>query len=157
MPVPFNTDSSAKAREASDQQRGLYKRDFLDDDHWKELAKDSGVSLPPYYTRPSDSAIKATLRKLKISWDTWVEAFGWENAEQFEKMNPMWSMRPLTGLILELWAERESLKQNMRGAANYRGIQTGVAKPKDPRYPQGVAKAKRKPIAALNQNKHANN
>lgn len=157
MPVPFNTETSAKARETSEQQRGHYKRDFLDDDHWKELAKKSGVGLPPYYTRPSDSAIKAILRKLKISWEVWMDAFGWENAEQFETMNPAWSMRPLTGLILELWAEREAMKQNMREAAGYRGIITGNSQPKQLRYPQGVAKAKRKPISFDNASDDVNN
>lgn len=150
MPTPFNSELSAKARESTDAQRVHYKRDFLDDDHWKELARKSGVNMPPYYTRPSDTAIKATLRKLNISWGDWIDAFGWENAEQFEQMNPRWSMRPLTGLILELWAEKQSLRRNLKEAASYRGINPGEATSKPSKYPQGVAKSKRKPIKLSN-------
>lgn len=156
MPAPFDSSSSLKAKEAADLQRELYRRDFLDDDHWKELARKSGLNMPPYYTRPSDTAIKASLRKLNLSWGEWVEAFGWENAEHFERLNPRWSMRPLTGLILELWAEKQALKQNAREAAKHREISTGDALPKPYKYPQGVAKAKRKPIKIKTETEDVN-
>lgn len=147
MTRPFDAETSAKAREQSEVQREFYTRKHADDDYWVDLAKDAGVSLPMYYVRPSDAAVKALLRKLKIDWVTYLEAYGWENTEQFEKLNPKFSMRPLAGLILELWGEKQRMKDACVGAAESRGATVGEAKPKLYRYPRGTAKVRRKPLA----------
>lgn len=146
MTRPFDTESSAKAREQSEAQREFYVRKHADDDYWVDLAKDAGVTLPMYYVRPSDAAVKALLRKLRIDWNTYVEAYGWATAEEFERLNPRFSMRPLSGLILELWSEKQRLKDNCAGAAGARGLATGESRPKEYKYPRGVSKVRRKPL-----------
>jgi hypothetical protein len=146
MVKPFTTESAAKAREASDAQREIYTRKFMEDDQWVELAKRAGIHLPMFYARPSDSAIKGVLRKLNVPWELYLEAYGWKNADHFETLNPRYSMRPLTGLILELWDEQNRLKESCEGAADARGVKLGDEKPKKMKFPRGVPKGKRPPI-----------
>ena len=146
MTRPFSPESSAKAREQSEFQRELYKRKFLDDDHWVNLARDANISLPMYYVRPSDAAVKSLLRRLRVSWDVYLEAFGWETTADFERYNPTYSMRPLAGLILELWDEQLRMIEGCEVAAETRGISRGESKAREMKYPRGVAKVRRAPL-----------
>jgi hypothetical protein len=150
MTKPFSTESSAKAREQSEFQRELYKRKFLDDDHWVNLAREAGIALPMYYVRPSDAAVKSLLRRLRVSWDVYLEAFGWETTADFEKLNPIYSMRPLAGLILELWDEQQRMVDGCKAAANIREISVGDAPARELKYPRGVAKVRRIPLKGKN-------
>jgi hypothetical protein len=150
MTKPFSPESSAKAREQSEFQRELYKRKFLDDDHWVNLAREAGIALPMYYVRPSDAAVKSLLRRLRVSWDVYLEAFGWETTADFEKLNPIYSMRPLAGLILELWDEQQRMVDGCKAAANIREISVGDAPARELKYPRGVAKVRRTPLKGKN-------
>lgn len=150
MTKPFSPESSAKAKEQSDFQRELYRRKFLDDDHWVNLAKLAGVTLPMYYVRPSDAAVKSLLRRLHVSWDVYLEAFGWETTAEFEAYNPTFSMRPLAGLILELWDEKTRMLDGAAAAADARGIRAGAAKTRELKYPRGISKVRRKPLKGTN-------
>jgi hypothetical protein len=147
MTRPFNTETAAAARAAADLQKSIYIREFVEEDRWKELAKEAGINLPFFFARPSDSAIKSLLRRLNISWNMYVEAYGWEDAAHFEELNPKWSMRPLAGLILELWDEKRRLLEAAENVSTGRGAIMGGAKPRKERMPRGVAKSKRTPIA----------
>jgi hypothetical protein len=146
MTKPFSAETSAKAREQSDLQRSHYTRKHADDDYWVDLARDAGVNLPMYYVRPSDAGVKGLLRKLKVDWNSYVEAYGWATAAEFEELNPKFSMRPLAGLILELWDEKRRSREACQAAADLRGLQVGNAQPKEPKYPRGVAKIRRAPL-----------
>jgi hypothetical protein len=146
MTKPFTPESSAKAREQSELQRELYIRKHADDDYWVDLARDANINLPMYYVRPSDAGVKGLLRRLKVDWNSYIEAYGWQTAEEFEKLNPRYSMRPLAGLILELWDEKRRLRDACKAAADIRGLQVGAAQPKEPKYPRGVSKVRRKPL-----------
>lgn len=146
MPKQFTPESAALAKEAAELQKNIYSRKFLEDDRWRELAKDAGVTLPPFFARPSDSGIKSALRRLGVSWNLFVEAYGWESSEHFERLNPKWGMRPLTGLILELWDEKNRLKEACYNMSIERGAAMGGASPRKERMPRGVAKAKRAPL-----------
>lgn len=143
MPKMFTPESSVKAKEQTDFQRSFYVRRHADDDHWVELARRANVNLPMFYVRPSDAGVKGTLRKLNLDWNLYLEAYGWATTAEFEKLNPTFSMRPLTGLILELWDEQTRLTESCAAAASAREMQPGSAKPKRKQYPRGVAKAKR--------------
>jgi len=146
MPKPFDAGLIAKAKVQVDLQREHYTRKHADDDHWVDLARDASVNLPMFYVRPSDAAVKGLLRKLKISWIHYIEAYGWETTADFETLNPKFSMRPLAGLILELWDERRRSVEACEAAASYRGLRRGKAEPKTPKDPRGVAKARRAPL-----------
>ena len=146
MTKPFSPESSAKAREQSDFQRELYKRNFLDDDHWVNLSREAGINLPMYYVRPSDAAVKSLLRRLRVSWDVYLEAFGWETAADFERYNPTYSMRPFAGLILELWDEQQRMVDGCKDAAAIREIRVGDAQARELKYPRGTAKVRRAPL-----------
>lgn len=146
MTRPFDSKSALAAREAAEAQKSIYIREFLEDERWRELAKEAGITLPFYFARPSDSAIKSLLRRLNVSWNLYVEAYGWEDAAHFERLNPKWSMRPLTGLILELWDEKRRLLEACQNGVWGRGAASGAATPRKEKMPRGVAKAKRKPL-----------
>jgi len=150
MTKPFSPESSAKAREQSDFQRELYKRNFLDDDHWVNLSREAGINLPMYYVRPSDAAVKSLLRRLRVSWDVYLEAFGWETAADFERYNPTYSMRPFAGLILELWDEQQRMVDGCKDAAAIREIRVGDAQARELKYPRGTAKVRRAPLKGKN-------
>lgn len=107
----FTTESSLKARETVSEQLEKYRKTYLDDDYWKELAREYGVRMPPYYTRPSDSDIKFWLKLGKVQYTQFVEAYGWKDAAEFEKLNPTHGMKILAGLILELAEENKRLKK----------------------------------------------
>lgn len=145
----FTPETAAAARATIEMQQNRYNREFLEDDHWKELAREAGAHLPMYYARPSDTEIRRWLKKLDVTWTTYLEAYGWESAEQFEKLNPTFSMRPLAGLILELWNEMRQVRNSCVEGAVARGLVTGDAKPKTPRYPRGLAKARRAPLTPI--------
>lgn len=147
---PFTTETAAKAQEAAEMQRNLYTREFLEDGRWRDLAKAANLNMPPFFARPSDSAIKSTLRRLGVSWNQFIEAYGWQSAAEFETLNPKWGMRPLTGLILELWDEKERLKMSCSEMADARGATRGSAAPRKEKMPRGVAKAKRPPLEVIN-------
>jgi hypothetical protein len=111
MPKAFDSLTSAKALEVREEQREKYRKNYLDEDYWAELAKVRGVRIPPYYTRPSDQEIKYWLKLGKVSYSQFVEAYGWKNSAEFEIMNPTHGMKILAGLILELSEENIRLKK----------------------------------------------
>tara|TARA_R110000822_G_scaffold285625_1_gene406959 strand:- start:47 stop:508 length:462 start_codon:yes stop_codon:yes gene_type:complete len=149
MTVPFSSETSAKAREQTDMQRVIYTKKHADDDYWVDLAREARINLPMYYVRPSDAAVKGLLRRLKVSWIAYLESYGWETTAEFEALNPKFSMRPLAGLILELWDEQRRSQASCQAAANMRGLTVGNAEIKDHKYPRGVSKSKRKPLKEI--------
>lgn len=146
MTRPFDTESSLAAKQAAELQKSIYIREFMEEDNWKVLAKEAGITLPFFFARPSDSAIKSALRRLNLSWNLFVEAYGWGSAAEFERLNPNWSMRPLTGLILELWDEKRRLLESAANVSEGRGAVRGNAQPRKEQMPKGVAKVKRAKI-----------
>jgi hypothetical protein len=153
----FTSESSMKAREAAEEQKSIYTKEFMEEERWKDLAREARISLPFWFARPSDQAIKSLLRRLGVSYNTYIEAFGWESAAHFEQLNPKWGMRPLAGLILELWEEKQNMAYSAQLAADGRGALRGEGRPRKEVMPRGVAKARRKPIKTLNENDHVNN
>ena len=150
MTKPFSPESSAKAREQSELQREHYTKKHADDGWWVDLAREAGVTLPMYYVRPSDAGVKGLLRRLKVDWNSYIEAYGWETTADFEKLNPKFSMRPLSGLILELWDEKRRTVDACQAAADLRGLKVGDAAPKEPKYPRGTSKSRRAPLEVKN-------
>lgn len=146
MPKQFDAALIAKAKEQVDLQREHYIKRHADDSYWTDLASDAGVNLPMFYVRPSDAAVKGLLRKLGVSWVHYIEAYGWQTTAEFEALNPKFSMRPLAGLILELWDERRRTLETLENAALHRGLKKGEGKSKPPKYPRGVAKVRRTPL-----------
>lgn len=144
MPDNFTPESSLIARESIDAQRALYRKEYADDDYWKELAKERGVRMPPFYTRPSDQDIKHWLKMCKVSYAQFVEAFGWKDAEEFEQMNPTHGMKILAGLILELGEENIRIKKIARERAEDFLVNTGSSEPPKTRLYVGKSKARRR-------------
>ena len=142
--TPFTPETAAKARETIDRQRATYRQDYLDDDYWLELAKNLGVRLPPYYSRPSDQDIKHWLRLCKVPYHQFVDAFGWENCEEFERLNPTHGMKILAGLILELKEENERIRKIAEERLGVSEVAKGKTVPKKPKLYAGKSKAARK-------------
>lgn len=144
MPDNFTPESSLIARESIDAQRALYRKEYADDDYWKELAKDKGVRMPPFYTRPSDQDIKYWLKLCKVTYVQFVDAFGWKDSEEFEKMNPSHGMKILAGLILELGEENIRIKKLAQERTEEFSVTRGASEPPKTRSYVGKSKARRR-------------
>lgn len=144
MPANFNTESATVARESIDKQRELYRKEYTDDEYWKELAKSKGVRMPPFYTRPSDQDIKHWLKLCKVPYTQFVDAFGWKDSEEFEKMNPTHGMKILAGLILELGEENIRIKKIAQERIEEFLVNRGTSEPPKSRTYVGKSKARRR-------------
>lgn len=80
-----------------------YRRDFLDDPLWVELAREAGIRLPRIERKPTGALMVKTLKKLGnpencltiTGYPTWARLFA---------ANPLWPARAWVGLLLEGWA-----------------------------------------------------
>lgn len=140
----FTVETSIKARETLDEQRTKYRKDYTDDEYWKELAKSIGVRIPPYYTRPSDADIKHWLKTCKVPYSQFVEAYGWKDSAEFEKMNPTHGMKIIAGLILELREENLRVKKLAEERSAEFGLKIGASLPPKLRMYVGESKIARK-------------
>lgn len=149
MSKPFDTESSKKAQEVTEEQKKKYRATYQDDEYWRELAKGYGLRMPPYYARPSDQEIKHWLKVAKVSYTQFVESFGWKNSEEFERMNPTHGMKILAGLILELGEENKRLKKLAGERCEEFDVQLGLTVPRPLRLYKGQSKTTRRLVEAI--------
>lgn len=144
MPENFNQETAIAARKKIDEQREHYRKDYHDDEYWREVAKSLGERMPPYYARPSDQDIKYWLKVCKVSYHQFMEAFGWKDAGEFEKLNPKHGMKVVAGLILELMEENRRTKKVSRERCEDIQVAPGANEPPKPRMYVGESKASRR-------------
>lgn len=144
MPVAFTKETIAKGRETIDMQKSKYKEHYTDDEYWTDLAWARGVRMPPYYTAPSDRDIKYWLKLAKVSYAQFVEAFGWKDAESFERLNPTHGMKILAGMILEIGEENARIKKLAKERAIDADAVLGDSKPPKPGSYVGRSKVRRR-------------
>lgn len=78
----------------------LYKLEYLDSNHWQELASKHKVRMPTY-NQPADAkGIRKMLRKTGISNETFKEHY--TSVEYFLENNCKWTLAAVTGLLLEI-------------------------------------------------------
>lgn len=78
----------------------LYKLEYLDSNHWQELASKYKVRMPAYNEPASVKGIRKMMRKTGIDNDTFKEHY--TSVEYFVKNNPKWTLAGVTGLLLEI-------------------------------------------------------
>lgn len=144
MPVNFNPETAVLAREQINAQKSKYREEYLDDEYWKELAREIGVRLPMYYARPSDQEIKFWLKTCGVSYNQFVDAFGWKDAEEFERLNPTHGMKIIAGLILELKEENRRIRKIAMERVIGNDAHTGTTPPPKPTSYRGKSKARRR-------------
>ncbi len=90
---------SAEKREAG---KALYRTDFLDDEYWKELAREFNVTLPQWHIAPEKPKMRSWVRRLGINERNYKDACGdgWQY-DDFAILNPDWPLRAFVGILLE--------------------------------------------------------
>jgi hypothetical protein len=70
------------------------KQNWLDQDHWRNLAAARGYRLPHWYLPLTSSGIESVLRDLGLGKKWFIESFGHLTYKQFASMNlkmPLWA------------------------------------------------------------------
>jgi hypothetical protein len=103
-----NRGFSGHSLEAANTKRqelieaGSYlKQDWLDQDHWRDLAAARGYRLPHWYLPLSSSGIESVLRDLGQGKKWFIESFGDLTYKQFASMNPKMPLWAFAGQCLE--------------------------------------------------------
>ena len=77
------------------------RSDFLDADHWAELAKERKLRLPLWRQACSRGQCGKWLKKLGVSLESYQNLSGFTTLAEFPKANPDWPLRAWVGLLLE--------------------------------------------------------
>ena len=115
----FTDEDRARGQEQRKQRRAEalalpLKRDFLDDETWKELASERGLRLPNWTFPPESKAMRRWLRKVKLPEKVYLEIMGYSKLEQFQELNPDWPLRAWVGVLLEFTEERDQAKNVLK-------------------------------------------
>ena len=81
------------------------KLEYADMSHWEGLAKEAGVRLPHHNTPNTDTKyIKRIAKKIGVDINQWlVEGVGATSLADLNNLNPTYTARAMSGLLLE-WA-----------------------------------------------------
>lgn len=90
------------------------RKDFLDDATWVDLAKRFYIRLPIWKTPVDERSMRKWLRKFRVTEKTYLEATGYKELMEFQKLNPDWPLRAWVGLLLEYVADRDDAKGVLR-------------------------------------------
>lgn len=100
-------ENIAKARQATLDKAAFnkanehkYKLDYMDSNHWQELASKYKVRMPTYNIPADAKGIRKMLRKVGIDNETFKEHY--TSVEYFLQNNPKWTLLAVTGLLLEI-------------------------------------------------------
>lgn len=90
------------------------RRDFLDDNHWIELARKFYIRLPRYGIPATDEKKMYWLRKFRVTEKQYLDMTGYEKLSDFNDLNPKWPLRAFVGLLLEYVNERDEARHVLR-------------------------------------------
>ncbi len=91
---------AARAANAAARKASTLRNDFMDANHWEDLARARGLRLPPWGQPCTVSRMRTWLHRVGISQGDWEANNGCKLA-QFPVLNPDWPMRAFAGLTLE--------------------------------------------------------
>lgn len=78
----------------------LYKLDYLDSNHWQELASKYKVRMPVHNEPASAKGIRKYLKRVGISNDVWKDHY--TSVDYFLENNLKWTLYGAVGLMLEI-------------------------------------------------------
>ena len=90
------------------------RQDFVDDEHWRGLARERFLRLPRWGIPPTPSRMRVWLRRLHIPLTEYLKVTGYSTLEDFSNFNPDWPLRAFVGLLLEYAAEKEESQKVLR-------------------------------------------
>lgn len=100
-------EALAKARQSQIEKAAFnkanehkYKLDYMDSNHWAELASKHKVRMPTYNIPADAKGIRKMMRKTGIDNETFKEHY--TSVEYFLQNNPKWTLLAVTGLLLEI-------------------------------------------------------
>lgn len=100
-------DALAKAQQAVRDKAAFnkanehkYKLEYMDSNHWAELASKYKVRMPTYNIPADAKGIRKMMRKVNISNELFKEHY--TSVEYFLQNNPKWTLLAVTGLLLEI-------------------------------------------------------
>lgn len=77
-----------------------YKLEYLDSNHWAELATKWKIRMPVYNEAASEKGIRKYMRKVGVSNEVWCESYC--SVKEWLGYNPTWTLYGAVGLVLEL-------------------------------------------------------
>ena len=101
----------AKRANAQARRESTLRQNFLDAEHWLELARDSGVRLPPWGVKPTIRNMRQFLHKAGCSQGEYEAQFG--KLASFPELNSTWPTRAWAGLVLEWLTESRQMPDNV--------------------------------------------
>lgn len=92
------------ARKAKAEQREanahLLKTEYMDENHWRELASQYKIRMPHINDKATSSVIRKYLKKANVSVDMFNEHY--TGMKYFLENNPKWSAFAVAGIIMEM-------------------------------------------------------
>lgn len=90
----------AKAKEVREANKLTLKMEYLDSNHWSDLATKHKVRMPLSGLPTTPALISKYLKRCDVPIEVWDEHY--TSRKFFVKWNPRWSAQATVGLILEL-------------------------------------------------------
>jgi hypothetical protein len=101
------TENMEKARIARAEQAAqnkanehLLKLEYMDSNHWQELASKYKVRMPPYNEPCTAKGMRKYMKRVGITNDQWKEHY--TSMEYFMANNPRFTLLACAGLMLEM-------------------------------------------------------
>lgn len=102
MAVMRAKGAAAKAEKAAfnKAEEWKYKLEYLDANHWQELASKYKVRMPAYNEPCTTKGLRKYMKRTGVSNDIWKEHY--TSMDYFIGKNPDWVLYGAVGLMLEI-------------------------------------------------------
>ncbi len=81
------------------------KQDYLDESHWRDLAKKHGYKLPVKNHQAGSKFVNRFLKHFDLSREWYQDVTGWVNGNEEARKNPTMPAFAQTGFLLEAYEE----------------------------------------------------
>lgn len=90
-------------KELKKEQAVNLKQDWMDKNHWTQLASSFGVRLPVYYQGPEQASkyLRRMCKQLNVNLDTYIESTGCRSLKELVSLNPNYPAYAFVGMFLE--------------------------------------------------------
>ena len=101
--ISKHLNNAIEARKLAIERGRLLKQDWLDAEHWRELAAKRNYRLPDWYIPLSKSGLEKVLHELNVNQNFFRECYGDRlTYQEFVNLNPRVPLWVFAGWILEL-------------------------------------------------------
>lgn len=110
--------AEVRAQKKAERAASPLRQDFKDEPRWVEMAKERGLTLPPWGDPPTPKLMAAWLRKCGVTQKEYLDWFGEGTMASFQRQNPRWPLRAFAGIILECLDNGQILATSTRPRQN---------------------------------------